>query len=173
MSDDYADQLARTKVANFGHLLFRCARLFNETAVGRIQALGQTQVRTSHTALLPHIDLEGTRMVDLARRVGISKQAVGQLVQDLEQMGLLCRERDKKDKRAWRVSFTEQGKVAMLHGLGVLRGLETEMRTAVGGDRVDRLVDDLWAVQEWLEARSDLAGGLPAGLSSRTGSPLT
>ena len=91
-------------------------------------------------------------MVELARRVGISKQAVGQLVQDLEEMGVVQRQRDETDRRAWLVLFTPLGREALLHGLSVLKGLEREMRDAVGDRRVDRLIDDLTAVQGWLES---------------------
>lgn len=149
----YPEKLAEAKSGNFGNLLFRCARLFNETAIARIQKEGgRAHLRTSHTSLLPHLDLEGTRMVELARRVGISKQAVGQLVQDLEEMGVVQRQRDETDRRAWLVLFTPLGREALLHGLSVLKGLEREMRDAVGDRRVDRLIDDLTAVQGWLES---------------------
>lgn len=154
MPENYPDQLAKAKDGNFGHLLFRCARLFNEAALARIQAEGgRARLRASHTSLLPHIDLEGTRMVDLARRVGISKQAVGQLVQDLEELGVLQRQRDPVDRRAWRVTFTSAGRDAMMHGLSVLKDLEADMRLAVGDARADRLVEDLASVQTWLESR--------------------
>ncbi|MEO2006862.1 MAG: hypothetical protein ABGY41_22515, partial [Candidatus Poribacteria bacterium] len=37
--------------------------------------------------LFPHIDFEGIRLTVLAARLGISKQAVGQLVGELQSMG--------------------------------------------------------------------------------------
>ena len=50
---------------------------------------GVATIRPSHTALLPHIDLEGTRLTVLAERLGVSKQATSQLVGDMEEMGMV------------------------------------------------------------------------------------
>ena len=59
--------------------------------------------------LIPYIDIDGTRSVDLARRMGLTKQAVGKLVRELEEDGLLRREPDGSDGRAFLVKFTESG----------------------------------------------------------------
>lgn len=59
--------------------------------------------------LLPYIDVTGTRSVDLARRMGVTKQAVGKLVRELEEDGLLYRQPDGADGRAFLVKFTDAG----------------------------------------------------------------
>jgi len=71
-----------------GHLLLRAARLWNERAVARVQR-DEPRFRIAHTLLFPHVDFDGTRITDLAARLGISKQAVGKLVAELEEMGTL------------------------------------------------------------------------------------
>ena len=150
-----SDKFATAKQANLGHLLFRCARLFNERAIQQVQAAGEARIRTAHTSLFPHIDLEGTRLVDLVERVGISKQAVGQLVQELEEMGTLVRERDPHDGRAWLVRFSQRGREQLLLGLSLLSRMEAELAVAIGGERSQRLVEDLGVLLEALE------GGAP------------
>ena len=124
--------LERRKRGSLLQELFRLARLLDETAVARVASSGAPRLRTSHTALLPHLDLEGTRLVDLAARVGTSKQAVGQLVDDLEAMGVVERVADPEDGRARRVRFTRAGFQALLHGLGVLEQLERDLGAALG-----------------------------------------
>jgi DNA-binding MarR family transcriptional regulator len=96
-------------------------------------------LRRSHTALIPHIDLAGTRITDLAERVGVSKQAVSQLVDDLEALGIVTRSVDPDDARARRVVFTERGRAGLLEGLAVLRALEDELATALGSDTLTQL----------------------------------
>lgn len=59
--------------------------------------------------MLPYIDIEGTRSTDLARRMGVTKQAVARMVRELEKEGLLVRDKDKADGRALLVKFTEEG----------------------------------------------------------------
>ncbi|HZJ53259.1 MAG TPA: helix-turn-helix domain-containing protein [Myxococcaceae bacterium] len=135
--------LERRKRTSLFQELFRLARLLDEAAVARVGEAGAPTLRTSHTALLPHLDLEGTRLVDLAARMGISKQAVGQLVDDLESMGVVERAPDPEDGRARRVRFTRRGFQAVLHGLGVLDGLERELAVAIGRTAVERLREDV------------------------------
>lgn len=146
--------------------MFRLARLLDEAAVGRVARAGAPTLRTSHTALLPHLDLEGTRLVDLAARVGVSKQAVGQLVDDLESMGVVERVPDPEDGRARRVRFTRLGVQALLQGLDVLDGLERQLVAAIGRRTVDELRDGVEAALRAVEAGA-LAREAPVRASRR------
>ena len=153
--------LDRRKRASLLQELFRLARLLDEAAVARVARAGAPALRTSHTALLPHLDLEGTRLVDLAARVGVSKQAVGQLVDDLEAMGVVERVPDPEDGRARRVRFTRQGVQALLHGLDVLDGLEKQLVAAIGRRTVDELRESVEAALRAVESGA-LAEEAPA-----------
>lgn len=126
-------------------LLLKAARLLNEEAIARVnKEAGRIALRQSHTNLLPHIHFEhGTRMTDLAKALHISKQAVGQVVEELEQEGLLKREPDPEDARARRVRFTPLGMKAVLHGLSVMDGIERELTKELGKDRAKLLIEGL------------------------------
>ena len=76
--------LEKTKRASVGQLLFKCARLLNERAIARVnQKLGEPKLRASHTNLFPYIDFKGVRLTELANKLGISKQAVGQVAAEI------------------------------------------------------------------------------------------
>jgi DNA-binding MarR family transcriptional regulator len=126
-------------------LLFRAARLVNETAIARIQH-GGVEIRIAHTALFPHITSEGVRLTQLANKLGLTKQAIGPLVDDLERGGLVERVVDPADHRAKRIRWTERGHQAMLHGLGVLAVLEAELAKTIGKRRLGELADTLEAI---------------------------
>lgn len=149
----FRQTLDRRKRQSTLQLLFKAARLVNERALERVRAQSPgIDVRPAHTALFPHIDLDGTRITTLAARTGITKQAVGQLVDDLEGMGLVHRVPDPSDGRARLVCFTDPGRQALLHGLGVLTTLQAELGLAIGPDRMDALHDALTALLAELEA---------------------
>jgi DNA-binding MarR family transcriptional regulator len=149
--------VAAARAAQRGRLvptLLKAARLVNEEAIARVnRAAGRVALRQSHTNLFPHIDFEhGTRLTDLARRLNVSKQAVGQLVEELEGEGLLERVADPDDKRARRVRFTARGMQAMQHGLSVLAGLEAELVARLGKSRAAALLAGLEIVVAALDA---------------------
>ncbi len=145
-------RLADAKAASTLQLLFRAARLLDEEAVRRVAAKkGRPRLRRSHTSLFPHIDLEGTRVSDLAARLGVTKQAVSQLVDDLEGMGVLERTVDPEDARARLVRFTPLGRAGLLDGLAVLSVLERECAAKIGQSRMHALRAALEAVLEHVD----------------------
>lgn len=146
-------ELERAKRESTLQVLFKVARLLDELALERAAQGGAPRFRRSHTSLLPHIALTGTRITELADRVGISKQAVSQLVDDLEGVGVLARVPDPDDARARRVIFTERGRKALLEGLTTLQELEQELAAELGADRMQSLREALLLVHDWLGSR--------------------
>lgn len=147
------------KRASVGQLLMKCGRLLNERGVESLRdQMGFAAVRTAHTNLFPHIDMEGTRLTELAKRVGISKQAVGQLVDELEEMGALVRVPDPGDGRAKLIRFaTEDGQPVLMRGLGVLARIDAEMQAQIGERTMKQLHRALLAIESWLGEPDDAA----------------
>jgi DNA-binding MarR family transcriptional regulator len=144
------EAIEAAKRANLGQLLLRSARLFDTMAFSR-WSKHHRGIRRAHLQLMPHLDLEGTRITELARRAEITKQAVGQLVTDMEEAGYVERRPDPSDQRAKLVVLTRRGRKAMLEGLAVFKGIEAELREAVGAETVDGLVAGLAALLPALE----------------------
>lgn len=145
--DDYRRTLAAHKRQSTFQLLFRAARLVDERALAAINAANPgVEARPAHTRLLPHIALAGSRTTDIAHKVGISKQAVGQLIDDLEQAGVVERVADPDDGRARLVRFTAHGRAALLHGLGALAELEAALAAQMGPGQMDVLHGALLAL---------------------------
>lgn len=145
--------LEAAKRANMPQLLFKSARLLNEQAVARIRERTGMDIRPAHTSVFPHIDLDGTRLTEIARRMGISKQAVGQLVSDLEEMGTLERVPDPEDGRAKLVRFRRiDGELSIMGGLAVLGEFEAQLRKRLGARSMDQLADLLARLLDALES---------------------
>lgn len=145
-------RLHARKRVSVGQLLFKAARLWNEEAMARVQKR-HPGARVAHTTLFPHIDLDGTRQTEIARRAGITKQAVGQLVDELIAIGMLRRDPDPLDGRAQLVRFTDEGIAQLLAGLDVLDEVEIDLGGDVGAGTLDRLRRDLAKLVPALEAR--------------------
>jgi DNA-binding MarR family transcriptional regulator len=157
-SGSYRAQLEAAKSESTLQLLFKAARLLDERALELAsERTGRPRLRRSHTSLLPHIDLGGTRITDLAERLGVTKQATSQLVDDLEQLGVLGRVPDPDDARAKRVVFTKLGREGLLEGLALLRELEQELAREVGSQPMAELRAALVAILGRLASARDTA----------------
>jgi DNA-binding MarR family transcriptional regulator len=74
------------------------------------QVAGQpVALRGSHLRLLSLTPVEGARPTDLAVRVGMTKQSLGEFVATLQQAGYLRVDPDPHDRRARIVAPTEEG----------------------------------------------------------------
>ena len=147
-----SDDFEAAKRASVAQLLMKCGRLINERGVEQLgKEMGVDTLRAAHTNLIPHIDMDGTRLTEIAKRVGISKQAVGQLVDDLEDMGVVERVPDPEDGRAKLIRFVrEDGEPILMRGMAVLGALEAEMEAEIGARAMKQLHRTLIALEAWL-----------------------
>ena len=148
----FRKKLEAAKRSSTLHLLFRCSRLLNEQ---ELASLGTPSSgpgpRAAHLSLFPHIDLdEGTRITEMAARLGITKQAVGQLVDELVDMGAVQRVPDPEDARAKRVIFTAAGRQGMLSGLAHLSSLEPQLEEILGKRLLAKLREALLKLHDHL-----------------------
>lgn len=144
------ERLEAAKRASTLQVLFKVARLLDEVALERIAERGGPRLRRSHMSLFPHISLEGTRITELADKLGITKQAISKLVDDLEQTGIVSRKEDPDDARARLVMFTRRGREGFFEGLSVLHELETELLTLLGKTRLGQLRSALLDIHDQL-----------------------
>jgi DNA-binding MarR family transcriptional regulator len=92
------------------------------------------QVGAAHIHITRHLAVGGSRLTDLALSAGMSKQAMGDLVDQCEAWGLVRREADAHDRRARRVLFTESGLAWLEAFRRAVAQAEEEFRQAVGHD---------------------------------------
>jgi DNA-binding MarR family transcriptional regulator len=111
------------------------------------------QLGLVHMNLLPHLDLDGTRLNTLAERAGSTKQAVGQLVDELVVHGYVERKPDPNDGRGTLVCFTKSGWQFLTDAQAIKLEIEGEYRAALGAATWKRLNTSLQALLKF-EQRS-------------------
>jgi DNA-binding MarR family transcriptional regulator len=108
-----------------------------------MSARGQVKTRMAHISLTRNLDVEGTRLTELARRASMSKQAMGELVDQCAALKLVDRVVDPSDRRGRIIRFTPAG----LKWLDAFRRAvdfaEKEMRTELGKTTMDALLRGL------------------------------
>ena len=96
---------------DLGFLLAKATQRWNELLQERFRAAGWRDVRPSYgSVLVPLFEEDGLRMGELARRARLSKQTMTTMVRLLERDGLVRRERDPADLRAFRIWLTPRAR---------------------------------------------------------------
>ena len=90
------------------------------------------QLTAAHVQITRHLPVEGTRLTELVARAGVTKQAMGKLVDQCEAWGLVRRTSDRLDARARTVRFTPIGQAWLGAFQMAVAQAEDEMRQAIG-----------------------------------------
>ena len=83
-------------------------KITNETLV-EFNIQSQIQLTPSQARVMQMLCLKGMKGIELADRLGISKQAAGKITNELESIGLVFREIDPSDSRAKVIKHTTEG----------------------------------------------------------------
>jgi len=97
------------------------------------------ELRGSHRRILQMIPAQGIRITDLARIAGMTKQALGEFVDWLEQSGFVRSGRDPADGRVRLVSRTDQGDAAADAAQQAITAVEREWREEIGPEAFDTM----------------------------------
>jgi DNA-binding MarR family transcriptional regulator len=130
---------------HLGRLLGHAMRRFDERVLALMSRnvdvplalanlAAREQVSAAHIHITRHLALEGSRLTDLAARAGMSKQAMGDLVDQCEAWGLVKREADSRDKRARVLRFTPTGLAWLAAFEQAVAQADQEFRAEVGAE---------------------------------------
>ena len=86
----------------------------------------------AHLHITRHLWRNGSRLTELAQRAGMTKLAMGTLVNQCEAWGMVRREADPTDARARRVVFTATGLAWLQAWQESTAQAEAELHGAVG-----------------------------------------
>jgi DNA-binding MarR family transcriptional regulator len=87
-----------------------------------------------HSAVFAQIHPEGSRLSDLARAANMTPQSMGEIVDELEELGYVERRPDPTDRRAKLVTLTARGFECLAAGEQTIRGLESEIDDLLGAE---------------------------------------
>ena len=96
---------------NLGYLLAKATQRWNELLYAELVREGFPEVRPSYgSVLIPLFEEDGLRMGELAARARLAKQTMTTLIRLAERDGLVRRERDAEDGRAFRIFLTRRAR---------------------------------------------------------------
>src|SRR5262249_47944314 len=134
---------------NVGFLLAKASQRFNELLGERFAEHGFGEVRPSFgSVLVPLFERDRRRLGEIGRAARLSQQAITGLVNECERAGLVARERDAEDRRAFRISLTARGRNLRAVAEEELAGLDARIVAALGRRKREALIEALKGVME-------------------------
>jgi DNA-binding MarR family transcriptional regulator len=88
--------------------------------------------KPSHSAVFAQIRPEGSRLTELARGANMTPQAMGELVDELEDLGYVVRRPDPTDRRAKLIVLTDLGRDCIAAGISTINGIESRLDEVLG-----------------------------------------
>jgi DNA-binding MarR family transcriptional regulator len=126
-----SDSLQRHAI-EFGEWMVRASN-------SRAHTLGHKNLRPAHARFMVFLGWEGSRITDIAKAMDVTKNAVGQLVTELEGLGYVERVPDPGDGRAKIVRYTDEGKALIADAAAIADQLNTEIANIIGMKRLGEL----------------------------------
>jgi DNA-binding MarR family transcriptional regulator len=123
--------LSRRQDTNTVAMLGQAYSLLGFKIVDGVVGAGFPQ-KPSHSAVFAQIGPEGSRLTELARGANMSPQAMGELVDELEELGYVVRRPDPSDRRAKLITLTPRGRECISAGLATIDGLEERISSVLG-----------------------------------------
>ena len=112
-----------------------------------LQSRGWDEVTRSQSMIMANVVIGVHKPSDIARNLGISRQAVHTTINQMIAMGMLELRDDKHDQRAKVVVVSEKGR-AMGRGADLaMAALRAELRRRIGSRNVDNLIKAF--AQDW------------------------
>jgi DNA-binding MarR family transcriptional regulator len=120
--------------------LFEIAKdAFFEDFRAELEATEFADIRPTHGCVFRFVRGPGMRLTVLAEMAGMTKQSVGEVVDDLVARGYVKRIPDPEDRRAKLICLTERGEQAQATGLALFAKVEKQWAKRYGAERIGQL----------------------------------
>lgn len=153
------EDLRRYRNTRLYRSLTRVLRVYNRRVVEALHARGYTDFSPAFPALLSNLDLEGTRIGVLAARAGVTRQAAGQLLKEIESRGYVETQPSSDDARVTLVKFTSRGRQLFANIAELAEQIEDEFAAHAGMREFDAARVALSSIAD----RIDPGGALGVG----------
>jgi DNA-binding MarR family transcriptional regulator len=170
MSPTFTDPAALRRYRNsrLYRSLTRTLRVYNRLLIERLHGLGFGDFQPAFPSMLSNLDTEGTRIGVLAARAGVTRQAAGQLLREIERCGYVERRPAPTDARATLVHFTPRGRRLLAAVIELVEEIEGDFAAALGQRSFEAVREGLLGIADRIDPDGALGAGdrgaaVPAG----------
>lgn len=124
---------------HLGRILLKLERQFTQNVLSKLAAEGITEITLRHFVVIPFVTDEGIRSVEIAKKAGVTKQAVGKLVEELEGFGYLEIKSDPNDGRASLIFLSDRGRHFLRTAIESTKVLENQWQQLISIERFNSM----------------------------------
>ncbi len=124
---------------NLNQLLLTRTDWLSERINAAVKASPYSSITPAQTRLLALMAGKPASISELARRSGVSRQAIHRTVLELEQRGILKVQTDPQRANSKLVEYTELGREVNRHGAMIIQKIEQQIAQQVGTRELERL----------------------------------
>ena len=132
---------------NLAQLFMRAFYWADEGLQNALKKEGWPTITRAQSLVFVNIGEGVTRPSEIAARVGVTRQAIHQTINEMVELGYLTLEPDPKDRRAKVVVYTEKGEKVGGTAAQALKEIESSLSHRIGTERVGAVREAL--AQEW------------------------
>jgi DNA-binding MarR family transcriptional regulator len=129
--------------ADLALLLLGGFRALADSASAELAVRGHAKIRPVHDFAIRTIDAGADTASELARQLGVSKQAAAKTIAFLEERGYVSGEIDPRDSRRRRFKVTDEGHALLRTGEQVFDELRAQWAERIGAEELERLEEAL------------------------------
>lgn len=115
-----------------GRLLLDAFNWFDTGLLTSLKEQGWPDLSHSQSMVMAYLASDGIRISELARRLGVSRQAAQKSVKELERLKLVKTEIDPTNSSAKTVVLTDQGKANVTAALNTFSEIESQLSNRIG-----------------------------------------
>lgn len=145
------DQYYAIRERAMGRLMWRLKRYMHEFIEPRLENSGFPDFQMSYLSVLSNLNEKGVTTTELARRTGVTKQAMSKVVKVLEQQGYVQIQAHEKDARSSVIFLNQRGMELLTCIYHAMNELKRKFAQVIGEEELEHLSNTMHRLVEGLE----------------------
>ena len=136
---------------SWGKAVSKLKKHFDSWVSEQLQQHFIDDFKLAYMPLIMNIDVAGVTNTDLAKRAGITKQGMSQIVQELEEKKYIKITDNPEDKRSSIIHLTNKGKEFVLTSRRCQKNFHYELQILLGKKKFDLMLEAMFQVVAYQE----------------------
>lgn len=134
---------------SWGKAISKLKKHFDAWVAEQLLSHNIADFKHAYMPLIMNIDVDGVTNTDLAKRAGITKQGMSQVVQELEEKKYIKIQANPDDKRSSIIHLTNKGKEFILTCRARQKELHADLQKRLGKKNFEAILDGMFEVVDY------------------------